>query len=71
MPTTQTVYTGTARNATILAVKLNGGTCIVELPVGNGWVTGYTVTTDGVTRLETGKGKFRVTPGGGAEFEVS
>lgn len=69
MATTQVInqYMGRAT----LAVKANGGSVAVEKKVEGSWVTVDTFTSDGAWQLDLGMSSTRITPSGGAAFEVS
>jgi len=54
----------------ILDVYANGGSVVVERPVGTFWVTADTFTADGSYVLTLGAGTTRFTASDGALFEV-
>ncbi|AHG41148.1 hypothetical protein N018_13410 [Pseudomonas syringae CC1557] len=69
MATTQLIqkYMG----QTMLIVKANGGTVMVEKKAGDIWVVTDTFTKDGGYLLQLGNSSTRITPNGGAVFEVT
>lgn len=67
----QVIKTGTSRRHTVIAVKTNGGRVLIEKPCGEDWVICDIVDNDGAYPVITGSGKYRITPEGGAVFEVS
>lgn len=54
-----------------LVVKANGGSVAVEKKVGGEWVTVDTFAMDGAWPMDFGMSSTRITPSGGAAFEVS
>lgn len=69
MYTTQ-FTTKTNIGKTLVAVKSNGGSVLVEKKVGADWVVADTLG-DGVFQLDLGREVTRFTPSGGAAFEFN
>lgn len=69
--TVQAIKQGTFHRPTVIAVKTNGGSVTIEKPVGADWVVANIFDVDGAYPLMTGAGEYRITPQGGAVFQVS
>ena len=54
-----------------LIVKANGGSVTVEKKVEGAWVVVDTFAADGAWQMDFGLSATRITPVGGAAFEVS
>lgn len=54
----------------VIVVKANGGSVSVECKAGAAWVVTDTFAVDTATEMFFGSALFRVTPTGGAEFDV-
>ena len=70
MPTSQVVYNLPDRSPRILAIKSNGGTVTLEVKVGSSWLLTDTYTADTVVEIYFGHASLRISPTGGAEFEL-
>lgn len=52
-----------------LSVVTNGGIVLVEYPVGTSWVTATSIASNG-SHLISALSTSRITPSGGAEYDI-